>query len=264
MKYPFVGKLSEADYDAVPALRSTLLKEFIKSPAHYRYAMSEEAREANAGKSYFLLGSLIHAAILEPDTVKDKFVVCNVGSRNAKEYKAAVDKEAGRRSVILTSEFETANKIVAAAQAHPQLTELLSKAKPEISAVAKLGDVMCKCRMDGWVEADGHIFDLKSTSEDAGSFPYNVCKYGYDVSAAFYVDILLEAGLNINKFSFVVLEKNAPYGIKFYEMSEEFIIYGRAKYEKALANYKQCLQSGNYPTYDSTPTLLFPPGGGAK
>jgi hypothetical protein len=260
VKYPFVGKIGEADYDAIPALRSTALKEFIKSPAHYRYSLSEEARAENDKKSYFIVGRLIHAALLEPEKVKDQFAVCDVSSRNTKEYHKvrAIESERGR-SVVLTSEFDMANKVVAAAQANPTVMELISKCAPEISAVAKLGDVLCKCRMDGFIKEDGHVFDIKTTSEDATAFPYNVAKYGYDVSASFYVDILLEAELDVKRFSFIVIEKNPPYGIRIYDMTEEFIVYGRAKYEGALAKYKECLKSGIYPSYDMNPVLLFPP-----
>jgi hypothetical protein len=220
--------------------------------------MSEESRSENDKKSHFLLGRLVHAALLEPETVKDEFICVDVASRNTNVFKETAKRNPGK-GIILAGELEQANAIVAATQQLTYVTDIISACTPELSAAAMLDGVYCKCRMDLFDEKTGHIYDIKTTADTADRFPYTVSKYSYDVSLAFYIDILLANKLDITGYTFIVIEKEPPYGTMLYTIDEAYLEYGRAKYQPALAKYKECLKSGSYPSYDSNPVVLKPP-----
>lgn len=254
----FVKKIPISEYDNLPAMRSTSLKHFIRSPGHYKYSISSEAREENDGKSYFLLGRLVHAALLEPETVKDEFVCVDATTRNTNVFKETVKRNPGK-GIILSHELTQANAIVSAVRGLPHIEDILTAGTPELSAAAMIDGVYCKCRMDLFDEKTGHIYDIKTTAETADKFPYVISKYGYDVSLAFYIDILLANKMDISGYTFIVVEKEPPYGTMLYTIDEEYLEYGRAKYQPALQKYRECLKSGVYPSYDSSPVVLKPP-----
>jgi len=254
----FIKKITIAEYDALPALRSTSLKQFIQSPRHFKYAQSDEAREANNGKSHFVLGRLVHAALLEPATVRDEFMVVEAGTRNAKAYTEAV-KLHPDKGIVLAHELAQANQMVAAINELPQIRDIIEGSEPEVSAAAMISGVFCKCRTDLLGKKDNHIYDLKTTSESAKNFPFVMGKFGYDVSSAFYIDILLANNLDVSGYTFIVAEKEPPYGVMLYEVTAEYLEYGRSKYLPALEKYKECLKTGVYPSYDLTPVQLVPP-----
>lgn len=254
----FFRKIPIKDYDELPALRSTALKEFLRSPRHYQYSQSKEAREENDGKSHFLLGRLVHAAILEPDTVKDEFAVVDATTRSTKVYKETVEKYP-HKGIVLQHELEQASRIVGAVNSLDKIKAIIDSCEKEISAAAKIEDVYCKARLDMWNAEEGHIYDLKTTNESALNFPYTFYKYGYDISSAFYVDVLLANNVNVSNFSFIVVEKNPPYGVMLYHLTEEMLEYGRGKYLPALAKYKQCLRTQSYPGYSLESVPLVPP-----
>jgi hypothetical protein len=260
----FYKKISIAEYDSLPALRSTALKEFLKSPAHYKHSLSDEARAANDGKKHFLVGRLIHAALLEPGSEKDEFVVCKASTRTTNVYKETAAANPGK-SVLLQHEVDEASRCVEAARRNRRLMELIGSSTPEVSCAAHLSTgvgndtLYCKARLDLHRKSDGHVIDLKTTSMAACDWISSFFNYGYHVSICFYIDILLELGQDVGGATFIVLEKEPPYGIMFYTIDERMLEYGRRVYQPALARFKHCLETGDYPAYDQEPVLITPP-----
>ena len=251
----FVGKITESEYNELPALRCTYLKEFMKSPAHYKHIVSTPQKE----ETYFVIGDYVHTAILEPEKLASKFAVADVKSRNATEYKkvAAIAYGQGKR-VLLKHEMEECDMMAANALADPYFRDLVGLGYPEITATAKLQDVWCKCRMDLYIPEEKHIVDVKTSAESAHWFPYNVRKFGYDIQAAFYRDIVQKAsGEEINKVTFVLIEKKAPYAIRLFEITKRYMDDASLRYGGALTRYLECLSKNNWPSYDnSSPEIL--------
>lgn len=254
--------IDEQGYNDLPALRSTLLKEFMKSPAHYRYMRDAPHSDA----SYFILGSFVHSLILEPETVKEKYLCAKVKSRNAKEYKEMVPRaKAQKKDILLQPEWQKGVEMANEAMKDPHFAAMLQKSEAELSATAKIEDVWVKVRLDMYIPDTGVIVDIKTTSESSKYFPYNLRKYGYDVSAALYWDAFEQAGEKINGFYFAVIEKFPPYGIKLFKLSEEYIEEGRAKCRYALQDYKKCLAGNVWQGYNNAvPEIILPPSLGTK
>ena len=259
----FLGKLSEQEYDLLPALRNTHLKEFMQSPAHYKYAVTAPRKDA----SYFLLGNYVHTAILEPEKVADKFVSIDVKSRNSKEYKnAAQVAYAQGKLPLLAGEIAEAKGMIQSALNDSAIIDLIKSGYPELTATAKLDDVWAKCRMDLWIPEEGHIVDVKTSADSAFWFSHTVRKYSYDIQAAYYSDIVEKAsGSKVNKFSFILIEKKPPYICRLFELSGGYLDWARARYRPALKEFKKCLELDHWPAFDnSIPVILTSPEEGKK
>lgn len=261
--YAGKSKISIPAYDNLPALRSTLLKKFMISPAHY---LEEINSPDESDKAHFIIGSYIHGIILEPELIGEQFAVLDVSGRNTKIYKEAKESLKGTgKQIILQSEMEMCNQMKERAMKDKAFTELVDASEREISAVAQLDGVWCKARFDGLIHPtkDGEgwiLYDIKSTSDSAYWFPHNIQKYGYDVSCAFYIDILETAtGKSVEQFTFAVIEKPSGF-VKLFDMTEEYVQFGRNKYRPALAQYLECLRINEWPSYDNTKERrLLPP-----
>ncbi len=255
---PFIEKVGEDDYNVIPALRSTMLKEFMKSPSHYKW-MIDHPETSDA--AHFILGSFVHALLLEPETVADKFIKCDMKTRHNKEYYALKSKAAPLgKSILLTSEWEDGQRIADSAMSDPYIRKILEMCYAEITAVAKIADVWCKCRIDGYVPEEKTIVDIKTTGDSVYWFPNNMRKFSYDISAPFYTDITNMAGGTIDRYQFIVLEKKPPFAAKIFTMTQEYLAAGRTRYVEALGRFKKCLDTNEWKGYDnSAPELLYPP-----
>jgi hypothetical protein len=75
-------------------------------------------------------------------------------------------------------------------------------------------------------------------------FKKDVYNYGYSISAAFYSDFL-----NRETYLFAACEKQAPYQISIYALSDESMQYGREQYRAGLDMLKWCKDNNFYPDY---------------
>ena len=250
-----ITKVDTKVYDAWQALRSSDLKEFIKSPAHYKWKMDNyEEYQKNMPTGALILGSYVHCLILEPEKVKDDFTVVNVASRNTKEYHiaSAIARKEGK-SVLLKKEKDQGDAMAANALSDRNFGFLVEQSFVEVSAIAKLNGTFVKSRADMWIQDSGHIIDIKTTGDDAYWFPTAVKRFGYDISAPLYVDCFSANGEKVKRYTFAVIEKNPPYGLKLFDMSPEYLEYGRRRYREALGRYLTCNANDYWPCYNNAP-----------
>jgi hypothetical protein len=60
-----------------------------------------------------------------------------------------------------------------------------------------------------------------------------------------------EADHGADTYLFLVIEKAAPFGIKLFQMSSEYLAVGRTKYMNVLPIFKQCLAENVWPGYNN-------------
>jgi hypothetical protein len=237
----------------------------MQSPRHYLWEQTH--REEQPDNKNFIFGSYVHAALLEPDTLKDSFVVIDMKTRHNKEYyaAAAIARKTGKQ-IILSGEKRDAEYIVENAQNDPHVMDLLNNSFAEVSAAAKIGDVWLKARMDGYIPERKLMLDIKTTGESIYWFESNVRRWAYDISAPIYMDVVNAAAEALGDpnhgaetYLFLVIEKAPPFGIKIFEMTPEYLADGRTRYLAVLPAFKECLDTGIYSGYDNSSwTKLFP------
>jgi exodeoxyribonuclease VIII len=255
-------------YHAMPGLSNSSFNALLQSPAHYQAWLKQNQIEINYTeypKRYqaFKIGTLIHCAILEPLELSNRYSALlekfDLRTKIGKQGLADFTDKAEGKIIITLDELHMANAIQQAIKAHDIASILLDCGHAEISIFSELDGVPCRCRPDYW--NNRVIIDVKST-EDASDnvFPYSIQKYHYYRQAAFYIDVCASAGIEIENFLFLAVEKKEPYGIGIFELDADSLDYGRQEYKKCLALYKHCVEANNWPGYPEKITSVRLPG----
>jgi len=244
--------VTNSAYHADPALGSTSLKTLAtKTPAHYKHDQAHP-KFSDA----FTLGTAAHSVILEDDITGIVVVTAdNWLTKAAKEHKAAALAEG--KQPLLGKEFDQVMAMRNAVYNHPQAAAHLTKHKAEESVFWDEDGLTLKCRPDAW--KPGQLIDLKTTvNADPREFGKTAHNFGYHQSAAHYIDGVKAATGEELPFTFVLVEKTAPYLVSVVELDWEAIDLGRALNDRAKRIYRECTASGNWPGYPAAEPISLP------
>jgi len=207
------------------------------------YLQGKLRKESDA----FTFGRALHCAVLEADVFDDRYtyfddanLVLEIGGKRptaTKLYKEELEKFKADNSDKEILSLDDYNKVMLMAEKvwdNQQAKELLTGTDREVIYHNEINGVKTKIKVD----ANKHrtyIVDLKSmsktpTQKNMVSDMYN---YDYDMQGAFYLDNSM-----CTSFWFIAIEKNYPYTIGIYELSQDSIERGREKYLEALEDYK--------------------------
>lgn len=262
MKPGIYENVSLADYHAAPGLSSSVLKELLKSGAHYKASLKEEREQSTEMR----LGTLVHCMLLEPEKVNLQVHVGEYNVRRGKDWEIA--KQDGEGKLICNrEEYDRAQEIAEAfrvqATSHPYFNgekfKLLEGLKENsfFASCPKSG-LLLKARPDN-ITANGVIVDFKTTSDaSVDEFQRSIVKYGYYLSAAHYLNVVTEALKQFphrsipvapRAFVMIALETKAPYGFQVYFFSADALNAGRMHADKAMQTFKQCSETGIWEAY---------------
>jgi exodeoxyribonuclease VIII len=240
--------LAFTDYLAHPAVSKSLLDLFERAPKLAKaYLDGQYIRQETPAMR---LGSLIHCAVLEPETLKERYAVAPECDRRTKEGKAVLEafKEASQGRILVTPDnLDTAQRCADSVRAHPMAEAILAQGKSEVSVFAPLDGTDCKGRMD-WLREDGIIADLKTTRDATpDGFGRSAATFDYPVQAGMYLDLVDQSGHLASDFVFIAVETSEPYLCATYSLTAEDIRRGRAIYRNRLAGYRACLEKNEFP-----------------
>lgn len=268
-------EISNEDYHQGEGISKSALDNINRSPAHYIASLKAPREETRS----LIIGSAVHAAILEPDVFREKYVVApDINKRtNAgkAEYAAFIMENVGKK-IIEQEIYDMALNIRDVVFTHPKASRLLSPPKG-ITSVAEssiywhdeglmrsigVDDeyVLCKCRPD-FFRSDMITVDVKTTQDARISeFQRSVAKYRYHVQGAYYTNGIETAyDDNLREFLFLCVETTPPYGVAIYNMDDDAFFAGKYAYEDNLRTYVRCKQTGIWPGYpDEIQTLQLP------
>jgi hypothetical protein len=249
----------EHSYRVWDAANQSVLKSYLRSPAHGRHDQINPSSPTAA----MLLGTAIHAAVLEPDLFDSEFVAAPVADARTKVGRALKAEHEARhpgKTSLPAKEFDL---VLAARQAiydNPIAAKLLGgDGQNELSYVWESDypgaeGTLCKARVDRLTTLDGVpcLVDLK-TSVDAtpSEFQKSVGRFGYDLQAAFYLDGLATLYPGDRRFIFIVVEKTAPFGVSVCELEQFSLTEGRIKAERGLAAYAKAHATNIFDGYES-------------
>lgn len=233
------------------------LDQIAKSPAHFQWFLDHPTDETPA----LVFGSAFHTLVLEPEKADGEIVVlpdewptkamCGRSIADQKEEFRILN----RGKIILTQEQDDmAHAMTLAVEDHAAASVVLRKAtgKAEVTALWTDSDtgVDCRARFD-WLRDDGLLVDLKSTRcAKPEVFERLALEHRYHVQAAFYMEAYRRVtGQEPVGFAFVAVEKEPPYCACVYVAQPDFIHLGRIEYQKNLATYAECKQTGEWPGY---------------
>jgi hypothetical protein len=240
-----------------------------QSPAHYvtrRFLDKEKKTPA------LEVGRTFHYLLLEcsPSQREDYFAKfwslpegLTLRHKKGKEFAACHDARFKLTQDILTK-HRSYKEMILACETSPVVSRFLTAGRENREVKLQWYDPIfgldCAGRADLlFLEEDGtyRIIDFKTT-ENCTVFGHSVEKYMYHLQAVMYREGLrFEKGLSyLPSYTIVALEKQPPYGLQLYELSDRLISHGYELYMRAAKLYASCLKTGKWPSYCSETILL--------
>lgn len=248
--------MGEAQYRAADGISKSAL-DYIAPPrtaAHYKAYIDGLLYVEQTPAMRF--GSLVHRAVLEPDTYRNAFVIkpegMNFATREGKEWKSAQTKP-----ILANDEASKVSQIVDAVWKHSYAKRLLKDAVTEQCLFAMDShNMLRKGRLDALIKGSA-VPDLKTTQcADPREFERSIGKFRYHVQAAYYLDLCKLVGIDKSQFVYIVVEKEPPFAVAVYSLDSEAIELGRLEYQRDLAAVRECLEKGTWPGFPEDITVV--------
>jgi len=246
-------------YHLLPGVSSTNTADIMVDPAAYLNGESAFDKDPNA--DHFVFGSMVHEALMFPDSFRDLYNVFPGKVRRGKKWEAFKDEcsEAGLIA-IPNQMMDDCNRIIEMVGDVPEHDALFSSPFNNYELSGWINEpesgILCKIRTDVLRLLPSSptvvdIVDIKTapTAEfeiDPGvsrytkGFKYSIRSYGYYRQQAFYNDMLENMGYTVNSFRFFVIGKDLK-GNALYTLGDEWIEEGREEYKDALASLKRII-----------------------
>lgn len=248
------------DYFKVDALSNSGIKEIIKSPQHFKVWTETPKKTTDAMR----IGTALHSYVLDE---KRNFPIFS-GETKTLKSKAGDAFLAYHPDGLTMDEWIQVRAMGEAILAEKKLAALISGSKREFEIY---GQEMVKIlREDGsedWVKTpvkakidamtSTAILDIKTTSECALLFPYQLRKYNYDVQSHWYpwMAETFHDGTP-RDFYFIVVESMPPYGVLMFK-AVDARASGKLKSEKGMSLYAQSRASNRWPSYNTNDILAI-------
>jgi len=237
--------ISNEDYHSRDGISSSAVKSvFKKSLAHWK------GEKRNANNAAFAMGNAVHANLLEKDR---NLVVKGPKTKTSATFKAMKENLSDDQVLLTEVEFNVANCITKGALDNPVCAAALNHKDRlnEISIFVEdpISGLTLKTRPDLMIEAEGTVYDVKTTQDASPRGFLNECvKYGYFLQGAHYVYTCKLAGFDVSKFSFIACEKSAPFLSHLHLMGEEVMTWATIELHKTLAVIARAEKDVDYGT----------------
>jgi len=236
------------------------LKPLDKSGRHYQAALLAERHETDA----LALGSAVHLAVLEPERFSTDVVVFD-GTRRGKAWDEFQSANEGK-TIVKPDTFAQVIAIRDSILSHPVAGPLFAApGENELSLTwtDPATGIDCKARLDRLAAIAGRptIIDIKTT-RDASPRKFGAASFdllyhaqiggcyrrGYEVISGKIADCVI-----------VAAETSAPYTVAVYQLSDELMDLGLAKYNELLAKLSYCRENNDFGlAYPETLSLEAP------
>lgn len=282
----------DPEYRKAEGLSQSAMKEVLRSPAHYMARYGPEA-EPFIPTTSMLMGTAVHARVLEPETFDAQF--CSRDQYRGEptvaelqehltaegiEFKKSAKKPEllalaypdgvpqDPRTAFNIDDWRSVMGMADALRTHdlagmwfcPSQQDYRKHNEVSVYSKAQTGQIL-KARLDRLQFGSGsrlQILDLKtSDSASPHEFKRKVSSLSYDLQAAWYTRLAQEAfpGFEV-EFLFVVVERSRPHGIRVFRASESLIANGQRKMDRALEKFSQCSAINLWDGYDPEITDL--------
>ena len=241
-------------------MSSHMLADFRESPELYRRKTSGEIAEAESPA--LALGRAAHCLILEGRAAFDEQYLVADGPTNpktgepyGKATKAYAEWLAAQtREIVSPKDFGFIVKLQKSVWTHDAASALLDEGVSEATVRAEYCGVPCQIRMD-WYSPEHGIADIK-TCDSLKWFEGDCKRFGYLYQMAFYRAVLREATGETVPVHLIAVEKNEPFSTGVWHLAEDALDQAEKVNEAALARYRKCLYTGEWPTgYEEIRTI---------
>lgn len=255
------------EYLGWPAVSASVLSEVrIRTPQYVRWCLDNKgSNDSSAAKT---LGTVTHAAVLEPDTFEERFAILpkpdpekhrtakgersdNPGNTAAYKQDVAAFRAANPgKELVDAGDYFAAIQMRDAIHAHPRARQLLRAPGPvELSAIVTDPEtgVRCKLRPDKLVPKIGAHVNLKTTKNARWDrFCMDVFTFGYFRDMAFY-GLLLPEIMEYRKPIILAVESDGPKQVAVHEIGDATIDAGERLVRKYLRRIAECFERDVWP-----------------
>lgn len=251
--------MSIAAYHEAPGYSASVLKQYLRSPAH-GIAAQKTYRQPTSAMQF---GTLCHTIILEPECFDERYVVLEGKmDKRTKAYKELAEKHP-EQEIIGIAEYEAAREIARLAHRNcDMIADIIYRGGfVEPSIFYEYDNVGLKSRPDLMLPDGGVIIDYK-TSADASphSFGNSTIKFGYDIQCAMQCKAFYELyGEPCLQYYYLVQEKEYPYATALYRATERYIEYGHERMEQAIEVVQSVNEDSLENGYWTGAHMLYPP-----
>lgn len=277
-----------SDYQAWPFASNSQLTNLLRSAAHMKAAREAVWKDTPAK----MLGTAIHTRVLEPDQFASRYVTgeqCHALTKGGKgprcsnagswpltdgTFVCGVHLAEGAQTigatVLAPEDAAVVNAVGEAVRSHAVAGPMIRACTDfELSIVwdDPVTGVRCKARLDAHAPdlAGGTIPDLKTTqSGEIFDFERAILSWGYHRKAWFYLRGAKEAGLQARHFPLIALEKEPPYAVAIYRVSDAVVGYLEDQMTALLTLYAECERRREWPAYPELVREISVPDWGWK
>lgn len=246
--------MSNKDYRSAEGISKSQLFKLTKSPLHFKYALDHPQEETPS----LLFGRACHKYILEKDDFEKEYAVAPLVDKRTKAGKELwqqfVDSNQGKE-IITQDMYEQILEMSSAIDRTEGARELLTgQCEQSFFWTDERTGEKCKCRPDCMTETKTGaklIVDYKTTEScEDGHFERACKKYGYQLQAGMYCEGVFNNLFEEYGFAFVAQEKTAPYAVRIYMCSPEYILQGYDQFRELIGLYHECKQNDKWPGYE--------------
>lgn len=247
-----VTKIQDQMYHGMTGhISASMLKEMNKTPLHCYHMMNSEREETEA----LLFGRQFHAFILDGEehfNTMFRVQSFNWTTIDGRKEKAEFERLGLKR--ISPSHLAAILGMDRAIKNHREASKLFDECQSREMAIIwedKVTGAECRCKPDGMNQHG--LFDLKSTNDASPeAFQRDAFKYGYHIQASHYTNGHKAAYGDVGqKFSFIVVEKEAPFAVAVYEFDEETKSFANTLTERLISDFVQCKDNSVWPGYST-------------
>lgn len=241
------------DYFSRPEMSQSRLKDFAVSPAYYQLRLKQPQEQTEA----MAMGSAVHAALLEPEVFKKNYAISGSFDKRTKAGKESFTlfcAENMGKIILSQKEYDEVIKMRDSVFEHPKANDVLSfNIEAEKEIFFELEGVPCKAKLDAIVPQINTVIDFKTArSSTAESFKRDAINMHYDLQAYWYYEAYKALyGSYPDYYAFIVVSKEEPYPVGFFEVDGEFLDRGRYYALKYLNQFKKCSENNAWPKNES-------------
>ena len=235
----------------------SLLWDFDESPYKWRHSTGKEVTKAMD------LGTLIHSAILEPETaitdIASLSPYTDFRTKAAQEWRD--DQRAMGKMIATDEDIRTASGCEQVFS-EDYAQRFAGGYKTEVAVFAEIGATQIKGMIDLVPDNLDLLIDLKTTARIGSlrNITNTIIDRGYHWQAALYLDLWNAAtGEKRTRFVICFIEVTEPYESAWVEVSPALIELGRAGYMNALAKWQSCVAIDVWPRQHEGITLIEKP-----
>lgn len=245
-----IKRETNEQYSQSQGIRATALKQMLKSPAHYKAALT-----VSKTSKALTNGQLVHSACLEQDL--SQFVARPVDESgslirsNSKQYQEFLKASEGK-TAVKQEELDEMLSYLTAFTASKQAMRLYNNSDIESSVYSKCiqTGLLLKARPDILNLENGFVADLKTTSSDLRNFEREIFRFNYHIQAAHYLKTIEHStGVQIKDFYFIAIEKSEVLGVQVFKLSFDLLKYSFEKWQQLINQVRACEEDKAWPSY---------------